>query len=613
MIELPPGASMTAAGARFRVWAPRARVVDVSLEAPTGPRDVPMEPLGDGWFQAEIAGVRAGQRYRYRLDGGEAFPDPASRSQPEGPHGPSVVVDPAAYRWGDAAWNGLDPERLAIYELHVGTFTPRGTFEAITEQLLELKALGITAVELMPVAEFPGRWNWGYDGVDLYAPSSVYGGPDGLRRLVDAAHQAGLGMILDVVYNHFGPDGNYLRQYAEAYFTDRHHTPWGDAINYDGPGSRNVRQLVIQNAVYWLREFHLDGLRLDATHAIQDDSPRHLLSELAEAVHAVPGWRRLVIAEDHRNLVELIDPPERGGMGLDGVWADDFHHALRTFLTHEHEGYYEDYAGRPVDLARATKDGFLYQGERSVHLNGPRGTPVTDEPGRAFEICTENHDQVGNRALGERLNHLIDRERYLVASALLLLSPLTPILFQGQEFAASTPFLFFTDHNPELGKLVREGRRNEFKRFSAFGGPEQRSKIPDPQDERTFQRSKLDFGEREQNARVYRAYRELLALRWNDPVLCVPDRLQTDVWAAGDSLLVLRRRRGNQERLVLLNFGDRPETPRMVLNGRPSRSAGSAGAQQWRVLWSTDEAAGEQLGIDDISIPPRSARVLEPL
>jgi maltooligosyltrehalose trehalohydrolase len=436
--------------------------------------------------------------------------------------------------------------------------------------------------------------------VDLFAPASAYGGPEGLRRFVDAAHAIGLGVLLDAVYNHFGPDGNYLRVYADAYFTDRHSTPWGDAINYDGPESEQVRHFVLQNARYWLEEYHLDGFRLDATHAIVDTSADHLLAEIAETVHNLPGRRAVAIAEDHRNLVEQIRPADRGGIGLDGIWADDFHHALRTYLTGEREAYYANYTGRLDDVATTIEQGFLFQGQKRPATGELRGTKVTDEPARAFVFCSENHDQVGNRAFGERLAHLIDRERYLVASAVLLMVPETVLLFQGQEFAASSPFLFFTDHNPELGKLVTEGRRKEFAGFAAFADPARREKIPDPQAESTFRRSVLDWGERERHAEVLELYRTLLRLRQHDPVLRHQDRASTRARALTSDLLATRRWRGADERLLLANFGERP----VEVDGRMLKALGVESIEGWRRLYATPNAS------PDDEVAARSAVLL---
>ena len=601
--QLDLGANVVEGGVRFRVWAPNAKRIEVVLQQGVGEDRQALAPEADGYHAGTVAGARAGDRYRYALDGGQPFPDPCSRSQPDGPHGASEVVDPGQYVWHDDGWTGLGPDGLAIYELHVGTFTPEGTFDGAIARLPDLKSLGVTAVELMPLAEFPGRWNWGYDGVDLYAPESAYGGPEGLRRFVDAAHQLGLGVILDVVYNHFGPDGNYLRVYADAYFTERHHTPWGAAVNYDGPQSEQVRHFVLQNARYWLEEYHLDGFRLDATHAIVDTSPSHLLAEIAAVAHSLPERRAVVIAEDHRNLVQQIRPSKQGGLGLDGVWADDFHHALRTYLTGQREAYYANYTGRLEDVATAVEQGFLFQGQKRPATGELRGTKVTDEPARAFVFCSENHDQVGNRAHGERLAHLTDAERYLVASAVLLFVPETVLVFQGQEFAASAPFQFFTDHNPELGKLVTRGRRKEFAAFSAFRDPKQRAKIPDPQAESTFRRSVLEWSERERNADVYALYRTLLTLRRDDPVLRCQDRSATQARALTSDLLAIRRWTEAGERLLLANFGRTAVELDARLLGQVGAEAGG-----WQRLYATPAAQAEEVGV--LTMAPRSAVLL---
>src|SRR5579884_2244491 len=575
------GATVLPNGVRFRVWAPNAARVEVAIEGAHGPSFHPLTPEPDGWYAGMVPGIGAGARYRYRLDSAQAYPDPCARFQPDGVHGPSEVIDPR-FAWTDEAWPGLGADGLVLYEIHVGTYTPEGTFAALRRQLPTLQRLGVTAIELMPVSAFPGRWNWGYDGVDLYAPSATYGRPDDLRRLVDAAHRLGLGVVLDVVYNHLGPDGNYLRAFSEDYFTDRYCTPWGEAINYDGPSSRCVREYVIQNACYWLAEYHLDGLRLDATHAIHDASPRHLLAELAERARAATPRRVVLIAEDGRNEIGLVRPAARGGYGLDAVWADDFHHELHVLLTGEREGYFEDYAGTTAGIARAINEGFVYQGQRSRHMGDSRGTPVTDEPARAFVFCIQNHDQVGNRALGDRLSRAISPARYAVASALLLFAPETPLLFMGQEFAASAPFQFFTDHHAELGKLVTEGRRAEFKHFRAFQDPALRERIPDPQAAATFVRSKLDLGDRAAHAGVRRLYQALLRLRRDGSVLCDQDRCRTRAVPLGEELLLVHRWRGDDHRVLLANFGPAvslplDETP--VLADLPRDG--------WRLLLST--------------------------
>ncbi|HEV2107587.1 MAG TPA: malto-oligosyltrehalose trehalohydrolase [Thermomicrobiales bacterium] len=554
---LPFGANLVPDGVRFRVWAPNAARVDVLIEQWDGSSGVSdrLERREDV-HEGTIAGLDAGARYRYQLDGGDAFPDPYSRFQPEGVHGPSEVVDPRAFSWSDEDWPGLTNDGLVIYECHVGTMTPEGTFAALERELPELKRLGVTAVELMPVAQCPGEHNWGYDGVDLYAPSNAYGRPDDLRRLVDVAHRIGLGLILDVVYNHLGPDGNYLRAYADNYFTDRHQTPWGDALNYDGQQSQYVRELAIANARYWVHEFHVDGFRLDATDTIIDDSPTHVVAELTARAREAAAARSIVVtAEDARNEVERIRPVEHGGEGLDGVWADDFHHEVRVLLTNARENYYQDYAGTTKAIARTINEGFGYQGEMSPNLGHARGTKVTDEPGRSFVFCIQNHDQVGNRPFGERLHHEVPWDRYAVASTLLLTAPETPLLFMGQEFVASTPFLYFTDHTEELGMLVTEGRRAEFSGFRAFSDPDLRHSIPDPQAEETFLASKLKLDERRTHKGVYQLYQDLLALRRNDQVFARQDRSRTYAAAAGAEIVAVYRWHEKAHRLVIANFG----------------------------------------------------------
>jgi maltooligosyltrehalose trehalohydrolase len=557
----PFGATATPAGARFTVWAPKADFVEVEVLTPSGNDHHALTRDSDGLHQGLIPGIAAGARYRYRLDGGDAFPDPASRFQPEGVHGPSEVVDPGTFAWTDGDWPGLTMDGLVIYELHLGAYTLEGTFAALIPELPELKRLGVTAIELMPVADFPGCRNWGYDGVDLFAPSHAYGRPDDLRRLVDAAHRFGLGVLLDVVYNHFGPDGNYLRQFSDDYFTDRHQTPWGEAVNYDGPNSRWVREFVVANATHWIREYHFDGLRLDATDTIADESQTHILAELSERVRATTDRNIVLIAEEARNDVATVRPRERGGRGIDAVWADDFHHELRVYLTGARENYYADYLGSMEEIARAIEQGFLYQGQRSPSSGRPRGSKVTDEPASAFVLCIQNHDQVGNRPFGERLNHEIDPGRYAVASTLLLFAPETPLLFMGQEFAASTPFLYFTDHHDELGRLVTEGRRGEFSGFRAFADEDLRESIPDPQAESTFLSSKLKLRERRTNAGIYALYRALLELRRDDPLLSIADRTQVHAEALGAQALAVHRWNDDDHRVLIANFGAATSLP----------------------------------------------------
>lgn len=506
------GAVPGPAGTCFRVWAPG---VD-KLGLVSGGREYAMTPEADGYFSACVAEIRAGALYQYRVGGRGDFPDPASRFQPQGVHEPSQVVDPQAFSWTDAQWRGIDISRLAIYELHTGAFSPEGTFAGVLRKLPELKKLGVTAIELMPVADFPGERNWGYDGVAPYAPARCYGAPDDLCRLVDQAHALGLAVFLDVVYNHLGPDGNYTGVYSPYYFTDRHRSPWGAGLNLDGEHSGPVRRFFIENACMWIREYHIDGLRLDATHAIEDASAEHFLAELARAARAAaPGRKVHVIAEDNRNLAHMLREPARGGWGLDGVWADDWHHQMRCRLAGDSDGYYQDYSGRVADIALTAQQGWYYTGQVSAFSGKPRGSEPAGIRLRQMVYCLQNHDQIGNRALGERLHHQIDSAAHRAAAALLFFLPQIPLVFMGQEWEATTPFLYFTDHHEELGRLVTRGRREEFKTFKAFSHPELREKIPDPQDPATFEQSRLRWEEREQSphAEMLRYYQHWLGWR----------------------------------------------------------------------------------------------------
>lgn len=490
-------------------------------ESPT-PRRHRLTAGADGSWSDTLEGATAGTRYAYRLDGDGPYPDPASRFQPEGVHGPSMVVDPGAFAWSDAGWRGVPLDRAVLYELHVGTFTPEGTFAAAAARLPYLADLGVTVVELMPVADFAGSRNWGYDGVSLFAPSHHYGTPDDLRRFVEAAHRLGLAVMLDVVDNHFGPDGAYQALFSPFYLSTRHRSPWGSAVNLDGDESGPVRAFFIENALHWLHEYRIDGLRLDATHALVDDSPRHFLAELAGRVRAsVTDREVLLIAEDERNLATIVRPAADGGWGLDAVWADDFHHQVRVLTAGDRDGYYQDYSGSIADLAVTLRRGWFYCGQHSSYAGHPRGTDPAEVPLERRVICIQNHDQIGNRPFGRRLHHQIDSASYRAVTALLLFAPATPLLFMGQEWAASTRFCFFTDHHPELGRLVTEGRRAEFARFEAFADEAQRARIPDPQAWSTFEMSRLTWEEQAQpgHAEVLELYRGLLRLRRTEPAL----------------------------------------------------------------------------------------------
>jgi maltooligosyltrehalose trehalohydrolase len=549
------GAWLDAGGTAFRVWAPCCEHLDVILEHASGPVSFPLARTSDGFFSGRISDVRAGARYRYRLDHDRALPDPASRYQPEGVHGPSEIVDPGAFSWTDRDWRGIELGEVVLYELHVGTFTPAGNFEGVRARLPELIELGVTAIELMPVADFPGGRNWGYDGAALFAPARCYGRPDDLRRLVDTAHQLGLAVVLDVVYNHLGPDGAYLFAFSPHYVSERHHTPWGAGFNFDGPHSEAVRELFFENALHWVHEYHIDGLRLDATHAIADDSPRPFVAELTTRVHdSITDRSVLVIAEDHRNLSWTLKPERDGGWGVDAVWADAFHHQMRRLLAGDCEGYYCDYSGRTEDLATTIRRGWFYVGQFSNHLGAYRGTDPTGIRADRFVICLQNHDQIGNRALGERLHHEIDLAAYRAASVLFLVAPETPLLFMGQEWAAGTPFLYFTDHHEELGRLVTAGRRAEFRHFRAFSDDISRQRIPDPQAQSTFRASTLNWDERGQNphAAILRLYQALLQLRRREPAFRNISSFQ--VTALDDATIAVRRDGGNDTFLIIVRL-----------------------------------------------------------
>jgi malto-oligosyltrehalose trehalohydrolase len=516
---MPFGAAVVDGGVRFRLWAPAMGMVALMLEDPRASSvALPMTPVGGGWHELVTDRATVGSRYRFQLEDGQYVPDPASRFQPDDVHGPSEVIDPAAYAWQDHSWRGRPWEEVVLYELHAGAFTPAGTFRSAIERLDHLVALGVTAVELMPIADFPGGRNWGYDGVFPFAPDAGYGRPDDLKALVDGAHARGLMVFLDVVYNHFGPEGNYLHLYAPQCFTDRHRTPWGAAINFDGPESRVVRDFFVHNALYWLEEFHFDGLRLDAVHAIRDDSTPDILEELAQAVRAGPGRARHVhlVLENDDNAARYLR------RGYDAQWNDDLHHALHVLLTSEREGYYADYADRPLyHLGRCLTEGFAYQDEPSAFRDGRRrGESTRGIPPVHFVSFLQNHDQVGNRAFGERIGALADEAAVRAATAIVLLAPSPPLLFMGEEWGACEPFLYFCDFGGELARQVTDGRRREFARFAAFADPATRARIPDPNARETFERPRLDWHSCESAAgrRWLAHYRELLALRAREVV-----------------------------------------------------------------------------------------------
>ncbi len=569
-----------------RVWAPAAKRVQVHFDG----RTLDMTAAEGGWWAAPEDAAQAEADYSFLIDDGDPLPDPRSPWQPYGVHGPSRMVDHAAFRWRDANFQARPLASAVVYELHTGTFTPEGTFEGAIAKLDHLVELGVTHVELMPVCEFPGRRGWGYDGVDLFAPHHAYGGPLGLKRLVDACHARGLGVLLDVVYNHLGPSGNYLARYG-PYFTARHHTPWGEALNLDGPGSDEVRRLLCDNAKMWLRDYHMDGLRLDAIHSLFDQSATHFLEQLSaeiEELSAHLGRRLVLIAESDLNDPRVVRPRECGGYGFDAQWSDDFHHALHASLTGERNGYYRGF-GTLGAIAKALRHAYVYDGQYAPHRKRRYGRSTTGLPASRFLAYLQNHDQVGNRAQGERLGHLISDGRLRAGVALLLLSPFPPMLFQGEEFAASTPFQFFTEHEEELGRAITRGRQRE---FAAFGWEE--ASIPDPQDAATFERSKLRWEEAQsaRGASIFNWYRSLIRLRRLFPSLADArmDRVST---LLDEDQQWLTMRRGPV--YLLCNFAGEPRRVPLAI------------PEAVLLLASTE---GVKIGPKDIEVPAEAAAVV---
>ncbi len=544
--------------AEFVVWAPMARKMEVRILSPEE-RLLPMTRLEKGYWRTETRGVPAGAAYFFRIDESAERPDPASAFQPEGVHGPSALVDHGSFDWSDEDWSPPLPEDWIVYELHVGTFTPEGTFEAVIPRLKELRELGVTAVEIMPASQFPGERGWGYDGVNPFAPQNTYGGPEGLKRLVDACHSEGLAFILDVVYNHLGPEGNYLWDYG-PYFTDRYHTPWGDAVNMDGAGSDEVRRYFIGNAVYWLRDYHIDALRLDATDRIYDVSAKHFLRELSEDVRDFArkdGKARHLFVENELNDVRIIRPLEEGGYGLDVHWNDDFHHALHTLLTKEGVSYYQDF-GRAADLAKAFREGYVYDWRYSRYLEHRRGSSSVEEPARQFLVCSQNHDQVGNRMFGHRLISLSSFEGAKTAAGAVILSPFIPLLFMGEEYGEDNPFQFFASfQDKELRDAVSRGRKNEFASFKW------RDEAPDPHDMETFNRSCLDWDKRHRGDHkiMLEFYRTLLALRREIPALRHLDKNSLEAGCIEDDRVVwIRRQWEDSQIMAVFVFNDHEVT-----------------------------------------------------
>jgi maltooligosyltrehalose trehalohydrolase len=591
---MPVGAEVVPGGVHFRVWAPRRTRVSVVLD---DGRTAALQRDADGYFAGVCPYATVDSRYRFRLDEDDhLYPDPVSRYQPEGPHGPSQVIDPSTFPWSDDGHPGVTLPGQVLYELHVGTFTPEGTYAAAAARLPTLRDLGVTVIELMPVADFVGRFGWGYDGVNLYAPSHLYGTPADLRALVDRAHALGVGVVLDVVYNHLGPDGNYLAQFSDGYFTDRYVTEWGAAINYDGPDAGPVREFVVENAAYWIREFHIDGLRLDATQAIFDSSADHVISAVARRSREAAGDRSvIVVAENEQQQAALVRPPDRGGFGLDGVWNDDLHHTIVVAATGRNEAYYTDYLGSPQEFISAAKWGYLYQGQRYAWQEQRRGMPSLDIAPPAFVLFLENHDQVANTGRGQRLHQLTTPGRYRALSAVVLLLPGTPMLFQGQEFASPRPFYYFADHKRDLADLVRKGRGEFLEQFASMQDPALQARLPDPGDERTFQEAVLDWTDLDRRSHVWLMYRDLLVLRRTQRAFIRQAPRGVDGGVLGPDAFVLRffdgdpggRGDGGEDdgdRLLVVNLGRD-----LALVPAPEPLLAPPPHSRWQIRWSSED------------------------
>jgi len=540
---------------------------------------------GNGYFSAVIPNAAPDMLYQYRLDGKNSYPDPVSRFQPDGPHGPSQIVDSDEFGWTDENWRGIGLAGQIVYEMHIGTFTREGTWNAATVELESLAQLGVTVLEIMPVADFSGAFGWGYDGVDLYAPTRLYGTPDDFRRFVDRAHGIGLAVVLDVVYNHFGPEGAYFKEFAPDYFTDRYENEWGMAINFDGQNAPSVREFITANAAYWISEFHIDGLRLDATQQICDSTSPHVLAEITRcAREAARGRAIVVIAENEPQHVKLVRPVEQGGYGMDGLWNDDFHHSAMVAATGRSEAYYTDYRGTPQELVSALKWGYLYQGQHYSWQKQRRGTPAFGVSPATFITYIQNHDQVANSGSGLRLDRLTSPGRYRALTALLLLGPATPMLFQGQEFAASSPFLFFADHTAKLAQAVRKGRAEFLSQFRSLATPEMQRLVPDPADRATFERCKLDLNEREAHCEAYALHCDLLRLRRTDPVFSQPRAGSFDGAILGSEAFLIRwfdDQKG--DRLLVVNLG-----ADLHLSIAPEPLLAPPEGQRWEILWSSE-------------------------
>src|SRR5450631_335074 len=616
--RFPIGAEVQFGHAHLRVWAPRCGRVAVVIEG-SARSEIALSAEGNGYFSGSATGLGAGGRYWFRLDDQrKLYPDPASRFQPEGPSGPSEVIEPRAFEWTDLDWRGVSPRGQVIYELHVGTFTAAGTYAAAAERLESLSQLGVTILEIMPLADGPGRFGWGYDGVNLWAPNRLYGRPDDLRRFVAAAHAVGVGVILDVVYNHIGPNENHLGCFSPAYFTDRYKNEWGDAINFDGNNATPSRELFIENAGYWIDEFHLDGLRLDATQAMFDSSADHILAAIGRRVRsAAKGRGTYIVAENEPQETRLVrspeGPPSERGFGLDALLNDDFHHTALVALTGHNEAYYTDYRGAPQELLSAIRWGFLFQGQHYKWQKRRRGTASLDLPAESFVLYLENHDQVANSGHGARLSTLTAPDKLRAMTALLLLAPGTPMLFQGQAFGSTRPFAYFADHDDELARAVAKGRREFLAQFPSLADRDAQQRIPDPAAPDTVASCKLDWSERGRNGHIWDLHRDLLRLRREDPAFSAQDLTRLFTAVLGAEAMVLRYRCASGDRLLLVNLGSD-----LHLDVAPEPLLAPPPGDRWRTVWSSEDPRYGGRGRaaveadDGFHLPGHAAVVLAP-
>ncbi|HLS29215.1 MAG TPA: malto-oligosyltrehalose trehalohydrolase [Opitutales bacterium] len=621
MRRFPIGAELIDKGVHFRLWAPaRSKVAVVFRSGKES--DAKPEPEfeliseGNGYFSGFVEEIHAGALYQFKLDDDKTlYPDPASRFQPDGPHGPSQIVDPHRFNWTDRAWKGVSIEGQVIYEMHIGTFTKEGTWSAAARELQELSELGITVIEIMPVADFPGQFGWGYDGVNFFAPTRLYGSPDDFRSFVNDAHNTGLAVILDVVYNHAGPDGNYLGVFSADYFNCHYKNEWGEPFNFDGKNCGPVREFVITNACYWIREFHLDGFRLDATQSIHDASEDHIITALARAARKAASERAIIIVtENEPQEVKMITAIEKGGYGLDAIWNDDFHHTAMVALSGRNEAYYSDYTGSPQEFISSAKYGFLYQGQYYDWQKQPRGTPAFGFPPAVFVNFIENHDQLANSAYGHRAHQGTSPGRYRAMTALLLLLPGTPMLFQGQEFGSTKPFCYFADHKKELIEPIRRGRTGFLRQFPSLSVTEMQDRLSNPFSRETFLSSKLDFSERTKNKEFYRLHKDLLKLRRKEQVFRQQQPDGLDGAVLGPSVFLLRFFSGRgDDRLLIINLGLGSD-----LSPAPEPLIAPPVGTNWELLWSSESPRYGGLGTPPLTsegkwkIPGEAAIVLYP-